>query len=57
MAERRAKCKGKCEYDGRVSMAFFQGHYYLYARANMRDGGGRYVTVARSKSDSLKDGG
>lgn len=46
--EGRAKFKNHCEFDGRLSMVFWKGRYWLYARANL-DMGIRYVQVARSK--------
>lgn len=46
--EGRAKFKNHCEFDGRLSMVFWKGRYWLYARANL-DMGIRYVQVTRSK--------
>lgn len=39
---------GVCEYDGRLSLVWFQGEYLLYARANPAAHGQRYVQLARS---------
>ena len=47
--EKRKKCKGNCEYDGKVSITYFKDHYYIYVRANAANRGGRYVSVAKSE--------
>lgn len=38
-----------CEFDGRLSVVFFNGSLLLYARANMASHGQRFVQVARSR--------
>jgi len=37
-----------CEFDGRLSLAFFRGEFVLYARANPAAHGQRFVQYARS---------
>jgi len=48
-----------CEFDGRLSVVFFNGSLFLYARANMASHGQRFVQVARSRpaSSELKAAG
>ena len=49
--EARNMCPFGCEYDGRVSVTRFRGHYLMYVRANLRPGGGgRWLQVARAPS-------
>ena len=40
---------GACEFDGRVSLAHYQGKFWLYARANLARRGQRFVQVASSQ--------
>ena len=47
--ECRAVSAGACEFDGKLSVAFFRDRFYIYARANLeREHGGRFVQVAVS---------
>ena len=39
---------GACEFDGRVSLAHYQGKFWLYVRANLARRGQRFVQVASS---------
>ena len=44
--------RGRCEFDGRFSLASLRGRLLLYSRANMNPkGGGRYVTVSVLEDD------
>lgn len=50
--ERRSKFAGYCEFDGQLSVVFYNGHFLLYARANMAAGGGaRHVQMTSAPSD------
>ena len=41
--------RGVCEYDGRLSLAYFAGRFWLYARANLGKHGQRFVQVTSSE--------
>jgi hypothetical protein len=47
--DNRSKCKGVAEFDGQSSLTYFQGKYYLYARANPKEAGWRSVQVCFSE--------
>jgi len=36
---------GACEFDGRLSLAYLNGRYLIYARANVADRNARFVQV------------
>ena len=36
---------GACEFDGRLSLAYLNGRYLIYARANVADRTARFVQV------------
>lgn len=42
---------GVCEYDGKVSVVHLHGRYHLFARANLKVRGGRWIQVASSVGD------
>ena len=39
-------------FDGKISAVQWHGRFLVYARANMKERGGRYVVVAKSRSES-----
>lgn len=41
-----------CEYDGRLSLAYFRGRFFLFARANPASQGGRFVQVTTSEDST-----
>jgi hypothetical protein len=55
--EKRRSFNNVCYFDGKLSLAWFRGRFFLYARANLKAaGGGRFLQVATSRSASLASG-
>ena len=51
--EKRVGFAPTCQFDGKLSMAFFRSRFFVYTRANLKaGGGGRFVQVARSQPGS-----
>lgn len=54
--ERRREFGRQCEFDGKTSLVHFRARWVVFARANLKESGGRHVQVASSLADNPGSG-